>query len=55
MHFDPTAMRDAFNIPDNIEPTALLVMGYPAEDATPLDMHFMNRPMDETVFYDNFK
>lgn len=55
MHFDPTAMRDAFNIPDNIEPTALLVMGYPAEDATPLDMHFMNRPTDETVFYDNFK
>lgn len=54
MHFDPLAMRKAFNIPENIEPVALLVMGYPAEDAKPLDLHFKNRPMDEVVFYDSF-
>lgn len=29
MHFKPDAMREEFNIPDNIEPIALLVMGYP--------------------------
>lgn len=29
MHFKPVAMREEFNIPDNIEPIALLVMGYP--------------------------
>ena len=54
MHFDPTAMREKFNIPENVEPTALLVMGYPAEDAKPLDMHFKSRPMEETVVYDEF-
>ena len=54
MHFDPFAMRKAFNIPENTEPVALLVMGYPAEDAKPLDLHFKSRPMDEVVFYDSF-
>ncbi len=54
MHFDPTAMREVFNIPENVEPTALLVMGYPAEDAVPLDMHFKYRPLDEVVYYDTF-
>jgi len=33
MHFDPAAMREAFAIPEDLEPVALLVMGYPAEDA----------------------
>lgn len=54
MHFDPAAMREKFNIPPHIEPTALLVMGYPSEDAKPLDMHFKSRPMEETVVYDEF-
>ncbi len=55
MHFDPAAMRETFGIPENIEPVALLVMGYPSEDAKPLDLHFESRPIDETVFYDGFK
>jgi nitroreductase len=54
MHFNPEAMRNAYNIPANIEPVALLVMGYPEDDVKPLDMHFKTRPMDETVFYDSF-
>ena len=54
MHFDPLKTREFFNIPENIEPYALLVMGYPAPDAKPIDMHFKCRPMDETVFYDSF-
>lgn len=54
MHFNPVAMRESFNIPDNIEPVALLVMGYPSEQAKPLDMHFKFRPMSETVEYDEF-
>lgn len=55
MHFNPDAMREAFNIPENIEPSSLLVMGYPAEDAKPLDLHFKTRPMEEIVFHDEFK
>ena len=54
MHFDPVAVGETFNIPDNIEPVALLVMGYPAEDAQPLDLHSQFRPMNEVVFYNKF-
>ena len=54
MHFDPAAMRESFNIPENIEPVALLVMGYPAEDAKPIEMHYKTRPIDEVIFYDSF-
>ncbi len=54
MHFDPTKMRETFNIPENIEPTALLVMGYPADDAKPIDMHYQFRPMSETVIEESF-
>ena len=54
MHFNPEKMRENFNIPENYEPLALLVMGYPSDDAKPIEMHYKFRPMDETVFYDNF-
>lgn len=49
MHFDPAAMRQTYAIPDEIEPVALLVLGYPAEDAAPLPLHEQMRPMKETV------
>ena len=54
MHFDPNAMRSEFNIPTNIIPHALLVMGYPHKDAAPIEMHSKVRPLDEVVFYDSF-
>lgn len=54
MHFDPNAMRSEFNIPTNIIPHALLVMGYPHQSAAPIEMHSKVRPLDEVVFYDSF-
>ena len=54
MHFEPFKMREKFNIPQNIEPLALLVMGYPDKDAKHLNLHSQFRPIDEVVFYDNF-
>lgn len=54
MHFDPAAMRDTFNIPEGVETVALLVMGYPSDDAKPLDLHFKSRPIEQTVFYEKF-
>ena len=54
MHFDPAAVREAFGIPAGIEPAALLVLGYPAENAKPLPLHFQTRPLEETVVYDHF-
>lgn len=54
MHFDPAAMAEAFGIPEGVAPVALLVMGYPAEDAKPLPLHFKTRPRSETVVYGHF-
>lgn len=54
MHFDPAKMRETYNIPENIEPVALLVAGYPSRDAAPLQMHFDQRPLDEVTVYDSF-
>lgn len=54
MHFIPEAVRCEFEIPDNIEPVALLVMGYPADDAEPLHLHSEFRPIEELVVYDKF-
>jgi len=54
MHFDPTAMKEAFNIPENIKPLALLVMGYPDDNATPHEFHTKFRPIEEIVVYDKF-
>ncbi len=51
MHFDPQAMVEAFDIPENIVPVALLPMGYPANDAEPIAMHSTFRPIEETVIY----
>lgn len=54
MHFDPDAMLKTFNIPQNIEPAALLVMGYPDDSAKPSDMHSKFRPIKDVVVYDTF-
>ena len=54
MYFDPFAIREAYNIPENIEPSALLVMGYPSDDAQPIDLHFKFRPIEETVIWESF-
>ncbi len=54
MHFNPFKMREVFAIPENIEPVALLVMGYPAPDAVPNERHTVYRPIEETVFYNKF-
>lgn len=54
MHFDPVKMRECFNIPEDVDPIALLVMGYPAEESEPLAMHYKYRDINEVVFYDKF-
>ena len=54
MHFRPEVLRSEFEIPENLEPTAILVMGYPAEDAEPSPMHNQFRPMEEIVSYNKF-
>ena len=54
MHFIPEAVRCEFELPDNIEPTALLVMGYPAADAKPSPLHTRSKSAQDIVFYNKF-
>ncbi len=54
MYFDPAKTREAFDMPASLEPVALLVMGYPAEDAAPSPKHTERKPLEETVFYNAF-
>ncbi len=54
MSFDPAVMRTEFEIPGNIEPVALLVMGYPADDAEPNKLHTQYKPLEELISYNKF-
>lgn len=54
MHFNPEITKTTFNIPENIKPLALLVMGYPSEEAKPMELHSSFRPMEEVVVYEEF-
>ena len=54
MHFDPNAVKEEFNVPENIEPLAILVMGYPADAAPVHEFHSTFRPLEDVVIYDTF-
>lgn len=49
MHYIPEAVRVEFNLPDELESTALLVMGYPKEGAAPSPRHSQRKPLADTV------
>lgn len=48
-HFDPSAIRAEFEIPENIIPVALLPIGYPAEDSAPNPRHYERIDLKETI------
>ena len=54
MHFNPAAMKETFGIPEEVEPVALLMLGYPAKDAKPIEMHYKTRPIEDIVCYEHF-
>ena len=49
MHFNPAVVRSEFALADELEPVALLPMGYPAAEAAPIAMHFERKPLIELV------
>ena len=51
MSFDPKALVEAYDIPENVVPVAILVMGYPHKEAKPYDMHYVCKPLSDTVIY----
>lgn len=53
--FDPNIIRREFNIPEHIEPTALLILGYPSQGFLSPDRHKTERkPLEKTVMYEEY-
>ncbi|MHC9544404.1 MAG: nitroreductase family protein [Vulcanimicrobiota bacterium] len=53
--FDPEIIRKEFNIPEYIEPTALLILGYPARGFLSPDRHKTERkPLEATVMHESY-
>ena len=48
-YFSPKAVAEVLGLPENLTVSALLPMGYPAEDATALPLHSQFREMDDMV------
>ena len=54
--FDPDIIRKEFGIPEYIEPTALLLLGYPSEGFLSPDRHSRERKaISETVMFEHWK
>ncbi len=51
MHYIPEAVKEEFALPDHLESTALLVMGYPKENNQPGPLHNKRKPIEDTVKY----
>jgi nitroreductase len=51
MHFIPEAVSEEFNLPENVIPVSILVMGYPAADAVPNVRHGINKNPKDTVTF----
>jgi nitroreductase len=49
MYFDPSKLRELFELPDNIIPVALLPVGYPAPDAEPSPRHFEKKLLEDLI------
>ncbi len=54
MHFNPESLREAFLIPENVNPLAILIMGYPDAESGPIELHYKYRDKNEIIYYDTF-
>jgi len=53
--FDPNVIRTEFGVPEHIEPTALLILGYPSDAFLSPERHQAERkPLGDTVMYERY-
>ena len=53
--FDPAIIRNEFDLPEYIEPTALLILGYPANGFLSSERHQTERkPLCDTVMFEYY-
>lgn len=54
-YFDPVVIRSEFNIPNNLEPVAIIALGYAATEKASPDRHMKDRKTIESfVYYETF-
>lgn len=53
-HFDPVALKAAYNLPNTMEPVVVFPIGHLAPEAKPAHLHEKRRPLSETVVYESF-
>lgn len=51
MHYMPEAIEAEFNLAKDLESVALLMIGYPKDDAVPSQLHYKRKPLTETAKY----
>ena len=49
MNWDPAKMKSAFALAGNLEPVALLILGYPEDGEIPRPTHFASKRMEEVL------
>ena len=50
-YFNADDIAKTLELPENIQITAMLPMGYPADDSAPIDMHYAVREVEDTVTF----
>ena len=54
-YFDPSALREAYHVPEKLEPIAIFPIGYPAEGCSPSAQHTQRKPLEEIAVYNGFQ
>lgn len=49
--FDPKKLTEAYEIPQNLIPVAILPIGYPSEDAKPSKLHSQRNEISDFVYW----
>lgn len=49
--FDPDKLIEAYEVPDNLVPVAILPIGYPSEEARPSKLHFERNEISDFVYW----
>lgn len=53
--FSPEKLKEVYKFPANLEPVAILPIGYPSEDAHPSDLHAQRNSIEEIVYWNKIK
>lgn len=53
-YFDPKIIKEEYNLPENLEPVNILIIGYAEGEPAAMDRHVtMRKPLSATVSYEN--